>query len=326
MRTLQRMRKLWLKILLVIGPLVLCLLLFEIGLSRVENSYTFKKRLLRDQAPSIQVLVLGSSHAYYGINPEYFSLKGFNLANVSQPLRYDYELLKRYAPLCPDLKLVIMAISDFSLGYNLADSGEYWREFFYARTYRIPVERLSMMFDARNYLLFALYGRKESFSYLKMRFKVSLTSNITESGSFAATPPDPAQAGQIFSDESARKEVVIHGSVYFERNVPANRRFLENAIRLCRDRGLTPVLLTTPVFQNYQHFLDPSVWLEVQGVVNDLCTQYGIAYHNFMSDPRFEAADFVDPDHLNSTGARKLSGIINDEILAHLVSARTESR
>ncbi len=130
------MRKLWLKILLVIGPLVLCLLLFEIGLSRVDNSYTFKKRLLHDQAHSIQVLVLGSSHAYYGINPDYFSLKGFNLANVSQPLRYDYALLERYAPKCPDLKVVIMAISDFSLGFRLADSGEYWRDSFYAQDLR----------------------------------------------------------------------------------------------------------------------------------------------------------------------------------------------
>ncbi len=316
----RKIGKLLLRISFLAAPLLLCFIFLEVGLSRVENSYTLKKRLLHGRLKTIQVLVLGSSHAYYGIDPSYFTWKGFNLADVSQSLRYDNALLRRYAPRCPELKVVLMAVSDFSLGYGLTDSGEYWREFFYARTYGIPVEKLSMLFDARHYLLFALYGRKESFSYIRNGFKANLTVNVTASGSFVAPPPDPAKVGQILGLESARKEVAIHGSVSFQRNVAANRRFLEDSIIVCKDRGIVPVLLTTPTTQAYSSSIDPRVWRDVEETVKEMCARYGISYYNFMNDPRFLNGDFEDPDHLNSAGAKKLSVIVNHEILAHLLS------
>ena len=55
----------------------------------VDNPYKFKHEWMSRNAGDVEILVLGSSHTYYGINPALFDSKAFNLANVSQIFHYD---------------------------------------------------------------------------------------------------------------------------------------------------------------------------------------------------------------------------------------------
>jgi hypothetical protein len=70
---------------------------------------------------------LGSSHSAYGLNPQYFTLKGFNASNISQSLDYDYEILKKYNNKWDKLKFIIIPIDDFTLFFDLKKSIEPWR-------------------------------------------------------------------------------------------------------------------------------------------------------------------------------------------------------
>ena len=98
-------------------PLLVLVGYFEFRLNEVTNSFNFKRRHLEDQLDSIQLLVLGSSQATYGIDPDYFSVRAYNLSNPSQSIYYDTRLTLSYLSRLPQLEYVVIPISYFSLGY-----------------------------------------------------------------------------------------------------------------------------------------------------------------------------------------------------------------
>ncbi|HRB69044.1 MAG TPA: hypothetical protein PLC92_02955, partial [Chitinophagales bacterium] len=76
----------------------------ELLLRDIPNDYSFKKNYLNTNSNNIEVLFLGSSHIYYGINPEYISQKSFNAAHISQSLNFDLAILEKYKDRWTNLK------------------------------------------------------------------------------------------------------------------------------------------------------------------------------------------------------------------------------
>lgn len=114
-------------------PLALLALAAEVYMRLcVPNSYKQKTVVMDRLADSVQTLVLGNSHAYSGIRPALLPDVAVNLANVSQVLPTDLELLLRYAPQCPQLRHVILVADNsnlFDLPLELTD--EWWRVTYY---------------------------------------------------------------------------------------------------------------------------------------------------------------------------------------------------
>jgi hypothetical protein len=97
-------KRFFLKILALGIPFALFLGAYEFRASQVHpNSFSVKKALLERQAQDVEVLVLGSSHAYFDVLPELLGRPAFNLADVSQSLFYDRALLKKYLGRMPSL-------------------------------------------------------------------------------------------------------------------------------------------------------------------------------------------------------------------------------
>ena len=88
------MRHLFFRILLFLIPVIASGILLETFLRQIPNDYTLKREYLDKNSDSVQVLVLGSSHAIHGINPALMNKRSFNAANWSQSLDYDLEILK----------------------------------------------------------------------------------------------------------------------------------------------------------------------------------------------------------------------------------------
>jgi len=99
----------------------------EYLLRNIPNDYLLKKEFLDENSDSIEVLFLGSSHAFYGINPANISLKSFNASHISQTLDYDFEILKKYDNHWNNLKCIAIPVSYFSLFGRLDKGIESWR-------------------------------------------------------------------------------------------------------------------------------------------------------------------------------------------------------
>ncbi|MBE0675625.1 MAG: hypothetical protein IH591_13270, partial [Bacteroidales bacterium] len=135
------MKKLNNKILLFLLPLIVIGGLMEILLRQIPNVYQFKREFLELNSDSIEVLFLGNSHSYFGLNPDNITCRSFNAAHVSQTLEYDLAILQKYESKWSELKYIILPISYFSLYDKMNESGESWRSKDYRIYYDIEISK-----------------------------------------------------------------------------------------------------------------------------------------------------------------------------------------
>lgn len=213
------------------------LIFLEYNLGKIENSYTYKKKNFENSLSKIQVINLGSSHGDMAFDPDYYNYEGFNLANSSQSLYYDYQILNKYINKVPRLKVLIIPVSYFSLGYKLIDSPEYWRGFFYENIYSIPMENNSKSKDLKRFSLIARYGYGETLSYITNGFNLNLTKSLKPKGGHNEKTENFLKK---INDHTGGRRVTFHDKCFITDNVKENSLYLENIIRKCKEKKLLP--------------------------------------------------------------------------------------
>lgn len=306
------MKRLIYKLLLFLLPLALLVGFMEKGLAGIPNSYSVKKKNFERDAADIELLILGSSHAYFDIDPDLLSCKAFNMANASQSIYYDAGIVRRYLPEMKHLRMALFTLSYFSFGFQLAESREDWRCFYYERYYDIPREekRQRDFLELRKYSLMALYGGKESFNYMRKGFRVNLAEHVRPNGWYASTIP----LGPINAETGRKRVQSYHADMHMD-NYPRNYQRLDDLFRTLRQRGIEPVIITPPVYETCFECLDPAGVRKMEEAINSLCAGHKVRYFNYLKDGRFVLADFSDNDHLNPQGAAKFTRILDADVL-----------
>ena len=93
----------------------------ECLLRQIPNVYRFKRNYLDTNSDKVEILFLGNSHSYFGLNPEYTEKRSFNAGHVSQTLDYDLEILKKYENKWENLEFIVIPISYFTLFDKMSD-------------------------------------------------------------------------------------------------------------------------------------------------------------------------------------------------------------
>lgn len=294
------MKKLLLRLLLLALPFLAYVVAFEIRYDGKCNTlYEAKRRLLEARMASVETLVLGSSHTYNGILPENLGSNAFNLAAPAQSLYYDLELARRYVPLLPRLRTVIVPLSYFSLFYQLDESDEMQRCFFFRRFHGLPHRRWTMELDPRNFSLYFLYGRNP-----RGILNRDARQDYDEAGGLLE---DARPVSAEVLERSAASAIQHHHSRMKPAHLAANRTALVALAGFLREHGIRLVLVTTPVSPGYRSRMQPDVQAEMQVEVRGFCEREGVEYLDFLDDARFTSDDFLDGDHLNRRGAARLS-------------------
>lgn len=304
------MQKFLLRSLYFLLPLVIFFSYMEYSLGRINNSYTYKKECLEKQMKSIEVLVLGSSQATYGINPDYFSLKGFNLSNISQTLFYDTQLTLSHVDKMPKLKYVVITLSYFSLGTQMHDGIESWRDYYYSQFWDISYPELDQV-DIKRYSKLFLYTPQMSLKYLENGFQTNLVDGFKSNGFVGLTSANP---NTRISDSLGRKRAEFHTQSYKVKRFNENVRDLERLISQLQKRNITPIIITPPVLPTYYRHIDSTIVKKNSQAVAYITGKHHCRYFSYFTDSRFALPDFYDNDHLNSSGAEKFSKILTREI------------
>jgi hypothetical protein len=84
-------------------------------------------------------------------------------------------------------------------------------------------------------------------------------------------------------------------------------------LQACRARGVRMVLVTTPLRQEMSKGSDPAARTATRAFLDSLVRE-GTTWIDLESSPRWSPVDFVDMDHLNRAGARRL-GLFLDSLL-----------
>jgi len=291
------------RVLVFLAPLALLLGVAEALLRRIPNDYAFKaERMLRD-GESFEFLILGSSHAYRGIDPELMGGAGFNAANVSQDLGYDRAILERYLSSMPNLKDLYIPISYGSLTSELTLGKEAWR----AKNYTLYMDLPSRSFDLGEHLELLNAPLREQLVRITGHLQNG-TDNRQCASSGAGAQPLPT-AVDLVSD--GREAAVRHS--HPERATKTAEEHLNAIIDLATGRGIRVHLFIPPAWITYrEHILPHQI-----ATIRDVCqrhaeSQQGVTFHDLLDDPRFTEADFADADHLARSGQMKLSKMLAD--------------
>ena len=90
----------------------------EVYLRKTQNVYEQKAQQLVENAAKINVLILGNSHANYGVDPSQFNLFAFNAAQLSQSIYFDKRITLKYINQLKKLKYVFISVDFHSLYFS----------------------------------------------------------------------------------------------------------------------------------------------------------------------------------------------------------------
>jgi len=274
---------------------------------KVPNSFKYKYEWMQQYASEVETLILGSSHAYFGISPSYMKHSGFNLANVSQNLKYDSFLLEQYASDCKSLKQVVLTISYFTLfSPGFEGTKNWWNGINYKVYMNCPYHSDFSKYNFELSHLPVYAGKLRSF--FQSKSNILCDSLGWGKGYSLRSKPD------LWDSILAEQAVCRHTKQDWDY-LDENEGYLNKIAYLCQEHSIQLVLVTMPAWSTYYEKLDKKQLNRMYECINELQNEYGLAYYDYLKDSRFVAEDFYDSDHLSDVGARKFTEILTEECL-----------
>nr|WP_298656743.1 hypothetical protein [uncultured Flavobacterium sp.] len=282
-------------------PVVLVAIVMEFGLRMLPNDYKVKHHYLDAHAEEVEVLFLGNSHMYYGVNPAFISKNSFNAAYVSQSIDFDLALLKKYEKQLKKLHYLVVPMDYFTLYNSLETTDETWRIKNYALYYNL--DNLPYKYH------FELINGKFEYAVKRLEYYFTGQSPITCNTLGFGTAYKANKSLEL--EENGKLAAKRHTEVHFKPNEKLLAT-LHQFVLLAKKHDVKLVLVTCPAYSSYVHHLNPNQLHEMNRVVQNILKDTNhVMYYNSLTHPAFHASDFFDGDHLNDRGAKKFSLLLN---------------
>lgn len=295
----------------------------DIWLRNQDSLYSEKMIGALNEKDSIEIVILGTSHATYGVNPNEFDLYAYNLANVSQRLYFDKRILLSIIDELTELKFVLISIDYHSLYSSSQGIRNFWS--YYGN---------GIKYKDENYFLADLspflfgYTPRVSISLLKkeitksikypnqntLNFNVEEGVNILDSIKHGYLGYEGSQTDDFNEKKYFVKANTFNKYIYSSDEEKEIIEDLNNFIEILKSKNITPILFTAPTYEEYNDFLDEKVIDKNNKTIKDICEKYNILYFNHMNNSTFKKEDFYNANHLNKKGALKFSKILNNQI------------
>ncbi len=305
------------KTILFIFPLLILLAVTEYKAKSLPSNFAVKRAKLEQNLDRAQIIVAGSSHAYYGIKPLLLGSPAVSIAYPGQDFYYDSRILLKYLPRAARAKLVILTVSYFSFEYMMEDSPGSEQTNFYYKFWEIP--RQTSVPKIADYSAIVLFGVQRSREFL-LTGKVSANDEIDESGG-----NDSARDTNHFAVMDGQNAVKRHDAGMQEKYIAQNSKYLDELLGALKEKDIQAVFITLPCFSSYYNNLNAARYLRMQNEIKALCRKYGLEYRNYLKDEPFADEDFFDSDHLNTRGAEKFSRILKNETIEKYISMPSEN-
>lgn len=303
------MKRFFIYLLAVLIPIAIALGIGEWCVRSVENTYSFKRKIMLLNHEKTETLVLGASHTYFGIKPDLLDGNAISLAFVSQQPKYDEFLLKQVEYPC--LKNVILGISYSTFFNDRLENKDVWYMAMYYKIYMHYPEHSDFsyynyeFFDMDNYrkklghffrgedvVDCDLYGWGRSYSLEKKNMK---KWNDEDCG--VATEED--QRGKWPEAE---------------RFAQGHLATVTRIADFCAQKGARLILVTTPCHDKYTRLLKQHQLRRMHELISDIMKTHDVTYLDYLYDKRFGDDDFFDVDHLSDVGAVKFTKLLNADI------------
>ncbi len=296
------MKKIFIKFLLFCLPVFLLLCILEYGARSMNSIYKQKVEFLKDSADVVEVLVLGTSHANAGVNPQHLDFNTLNMAMSSQSLYFDIEVTKKYMSRLKNLKYVLISVDYHSLYFTMEEE----RTFFYA--YYFDINYKSKKFNKYNFsIFFDGYGVKVGLPLLlnSQNWKATKLENRGFGAGIGNNKNELTDASAL--KRLKQLNIAINKDMKYHQEILNS---LSLFIKYLQLHNIKPILLTLPCHQIFNKYADKNILKTNKQDVKFLSEKYNIPYLNYtylnLSDSLF-----YNWDHLNISGAKIMTLQIN---------------
>lgn len=300
------------------------ILIMDFWLRSGDSLYSEKYDGALKNKEKIELLILGNSHAHYGVDPTVFSLFAYNLANVNQSIYFDKRITTSIIDSLPNLKYVLISVDYHSLYFSSQGVRDIWS--YYGNG--IKYKNKSYFKSDFSPFLFG-YTPKVSISMLKKRlinyykygnkcisYDVEDGVNLLDTLNRGFLPYDVSKSLEFTEDKYKYKTNLFSKKVNTLNEKSEVLADLESFIKILISYNVEPILITPPTFIEYNRYLDSSILNQNNKDIMQLCNTYDLMYLNYMNNTLFEKDDFKNGDHLNRIGALKFGKILNDTIMS----------
>lgn len=295
---MQRFIKL---ILLFAAPILLFFAAGEWYVEHLPNPARDKHEWMTAHHDDVITLILGDSHAFYGIRPDQLADSAYSLAMTSQTLRYDDFLLHHYP--MPRLRDVVLSISYFTL----------WEDFETLGGQDHLISRYHIYMDCRlhhapQYYLECVH-RREFIERLRSLYRPAQLSwdalGWGDNYTLDRKATDWDNGAQRAADNTYADTAVVS----------LNEDFLLRIISYCRSNGVRLTLVGTPTTASFRQHEAPRQLDVNSQVLRRILRQHPeVQYLDYEADPDFGPDDFYDSDHLTDVGASRLTKKIRQHL------------
>lgn len=310
------MKRLYKKILVFLLPVFLVWALTEVFYRTADTNYTAKAENVVKGYQDTELLVFGDSHTLYGINPEHFEMKTFNIANVSQSLYFDELLLQKHLKEHKKLKAVLLNVSYFTLSRKDNEHEDVWRKYFYEYQMDLDVPIVSV-WSPKKYSLALARRFNRSFELLHEYVRLGTVLDC------AADGYGLQDASNIIDDKDEITPIIVKKHEDFSQDFDHNIKRLQRMIALCKEYNVEVFIVEMPVYKAYFEQINTEKRDKITAVCANLEASFDNAhYFNLLQGSGFVDSDLRDADHLTNEGATKCSTLLSAKISAVLLQKK----
>lgn len=305
------------KLLIFLIPLIVIYIAIYAYAVFYPSIFKIKADYIKDNTSEIEALFLGSSHTQYAINPRLIETEGkvMNLAYGGQTIKLNKMLLEKFSPEMKKLKYLMIELDYFSLEHFTGN--EEYRQPLYQTFYGIAggggdwwtrylLTKDDLTFFAQSAALNVWnYFKNPSYAVNEWGF---IENNVNYQ--FARMNYDEEEICRTLPQR-------LEGSHPLQsvENFKVNTALTDSLLQFCADNNIQPILIGYPVYKSYYDFERPSKKARRFAYIKEAMKHHpNLLFWNFEQDERFTIHDFWDDDHLDVSGANKLSEIISEKL------------
>jgi hypothetical protein len=267
------------------------------------NPIEYKLLCLHQNIEDVEVIATGISYMVVAINDVFLCKKIINIANSSQDLYYDYNLIKyiinKYKNNYKKLNYVFIGLSYYSFQYDMSLS--------------------SMKGNALSY--YKIIGEKHNFKDADLLVEEennqkNIGNKIFKMDSLNIPIFDwkceIPNSNMSINEEIGKKQARLDGNKDYPKTVKENIKIFIEYLKLLKENNIKPIVIVCPVSQYYSKCFSQKLKDEFYDIVTEVRKNYNFQIIDYFNNELFENDDFYDVSHLNDKGAKKFTSILND--------------
>ncbi len=288
---------------------------FEIMLRHIPNSFRFKRELIETEGHRMKNIIIGSSVAIHGINPNYLPDSTYNLAFRGEWFRYNYKLLETYIDKMPELQNIIWGICYQALWEDNNEARNETNIIYHNIYTGIHPDKDNIFYQSELLSTGSVSFRKWSKYYLSRKSTMPCDQSGFDHGADIDTTNNPPKwlndLPMRLKEHTGLSQNDMHHEI-LEKNI----RQMDSIAKLCNERNIKLHIVVCPAYLTYHEQANKAQLDIIEATIQGLQDRWkDISYYNYFKDGRFGINDFSDCNHLSSNiGATKFSKILQQDL------------